>query len=91
MAKIAEWFRVDPARVSDSLRDAQQKLNAVEGEQVLDMSSVRQVDVKGMAALQELMSVAEEKKLKLILRGVNIDVYRVLKLTRAADRLAFIN
>ena len=91
MATIAEWSKIDDANVAQSFAEAQQKLSGSGGEQVLDMSAVRRIDTNGMAALGKLVAAAEEKKVKLVLRGVNIDIYRVLKLTRVAERLSFIS
>jgi anti-anti-sigma regulatory factor len=41
-------------------------------------------------ALEELADRADEKGIKVALRGVNVDVYKVLKLVKLSSRFAFV-
>jgi len=42
-------------------------------------------------ALQEFTGIAENKGVKVVLRGVNVGVYKVLKLVRLASRFSFVS
>jgi anti-anti-sigma regulatory factor len=91
MAMIAVFLTVDETRVVPALQEAGEKLDGTEGEAVLDFSSVRRIDSRGLGALEDLAGVAEEKSVKLVLRGVNVDVYKVLKLVKLTRRFSFVN
>jgi len=41
-------------------------------------------------ALQTLAATADEKTVKVVLRGVNIEIYKVLKLVKLARRFSFV-
>ena len=87
---IAVWMKIEGDRVADSLRGAREKLDTADGEVVLDFSSVRRIDASAIKALQEFAAAAEEKTVKVSLRAVNADVYKVLKLIRLAARFSFV-
>jgi anti-anti-sigma regulatory factor len=91
MAMIAVWLKIDEDRVVQALQEAREKLDSADGEVVLDFSSVGRVDPAALRALQELAGAAEEKAVKVVLRGVNVGVYKVLKLVKLAPRFAFSN
>jgi len=50
---------------------------------------VRRIDPATVNAMAELAGIADGKGIRLVLRGVNIDVYRVLKLAKLAPRFSF--
>ena len=89
-AMIAEWWKVDELRLSQSLQDASKKLDQVEGEVVLDFSLVRRIDSSALRELETMADRADDKTIKIGLRGVNIDVYKVLKLMKLAPRFFFL-
>lgn len=91
MATIAEWLKVDGTRVADTLREAVNKLSAADGEMVLDFSGVERVDAKAVTALEELAAKAKEKSVRIVLRGVNVMIYKVLKLSRVGAQVGFLN
>jgi anti-anti-sigma regulatory factor len=91
MTEIAVWRNIDRERVVPSLREAGENLDQADGEVVLDFSSVCQMDVDALRAMDEFAGMAEAKSVKVVLRGVNIDVYRVLKLVKLTSRFTFIN
>ena len=41
--------------------------------------------------METLADSADEKAVKVVLRGVNIDIYKVLKLAKLASRFSFQN
>lgn len=72
------------------LEQAAGKLD-VAGELVLDFSSVRRIDSSAVRALEEFARIADEKSAKVVVRGVSVDVYKVLKLVKLARRFSFAN
>jgi anti-anti-sigma regulatory factor len=60
-------------------------------ELTLDFSGVGRVDSPGLRAIQDLAHRAEEKKVKVVVRGVNVNVYKTLKLARLTQRFSFAN
>ena len=81
-------LEINPADVALSLHAATDKLDGA-GDLVLDFSSVRRIDSRALEALEKLAGVAGGKGVKLMLRGVNIDIYKALKLAKLAPVLAF--
>lgn len=63
------------------------KFHWMPGEAVLDFSSVERIDAAAARALEEL---ADGSSVKITLRGVNIQVYRALKLLKLAERFSFL-
>ena len=90
MAMIAVWLKIDEERVVQALREAEEKLDGVEGEVALDFSSVRRIDPSALRAMQEFAGIAEDKGVKVALRGVNVGVYKVLKLVKLTSRFSFV-
>ena len=90
MAVIAVWIKIDEERVVEGLQEAGEKLDSAEGEVVVDFSSVRRIDSSAIRALEEFADAADDKAVKVVLRGVNVDVYKVLKLVKLGSRLSFV-
>ena len=88
MTTIAEWYKIDGAHLAQSMNEVREKLSSTEGEAVLDFSSVERLDTAALAAIEELVTAAEEKNVRLELRGVNVTVYKVLKLARLTSRFS---
>jgi len=82
---------MDEKSMAPALKEAGEKLNGAAGEAVLDFSSVRRVDAVSLRALEEFSGRAEEKAMKIVLRGVNVEVYKVLKLMKLTSRFLFVN
>ncbi len=87
---IPVWLEIDGEAVVPALQDACEKLDSADGEVVLDFSSVRRIDPSALRELDKLAGTADAKAIKVALRGVNIDVYRVLKLMKLASRFSFL-
>ena len=90
MTTIPVWHEIDGHHVADSLQETCEKLNGAAGDVFLDFSSVRRIDPSALKAMEELASLADEKAVKIALRAVNVDTYRVLKLMRLAPRFSFV-
>ena len=65
------------------------KLDGASREVALDLSSVRRIDPSAIGALEKLAGAADEKAVKVALRGVHVDVYKVLKLVKLTPRFSF--
>jgi anti-anti-sigma regulatory factor len=94
MAKIdvgckIDGFKIEEDRVVPGLLEAGKTLDGVDGEVVLDFSSVRRIDASAVRALEDFAGVADDKGVKAVLRGVNVRVYKVLKLVKLASRFSF--
>ena len=90
MAMIAVWLKLEGEHVTQALQEVCGNLDSAEGEVVLDFSSVRRIDPGALRAMEELAEAAEPKAVKLVLRGVNVHVYKVLKLVKLASRFSFL-
>jgi anti-anti-sigma regulatory factor len=91
MAMIDVGFKIDEERIVQALQEAGEKLNSADGEVVLDFSSVRRVDASPLRALEELAGITDDKGVKAVLRGVNVNVYKVLKLVKLGSRFSFVH
>jgi len=91
MAMIAVWLKIDEEHVVQALQEAGEKLDSVEGEVALDFSSVRRIDPRALRAMEELASLADHNGVKVVLRGINVSVYKVLKLVRLTSRFSFVS
>jgi len=91
MEMIAVWLKIDEERVVQALQEAGEKLDSVDGEVALDFSSVRRIDPSAVRALEEFARTADNKGVKVVLRGVNVAVYKVLKLVKLGSRFSFVS
>ena len=73
-----------------SLEEARKKLDGADGEMILDFSSVGLVDATALRAIEQLAAGAEDKGVKLVLRGASVEFYRVLKLMKLTQRFSFL-
>jgi anti-anti-sigma regulatory factor len=90
MTTNAQWIKVDSEHVVHTLQqDAVEKVNAAEGEVVLDFSGVPRIDSSVVRALEELAGLADDRSVKVVLRAVNMDIYKVLKLLKLTQRFSF--
>lgn len=91
MAMIAAWLKIDEERVVQALQEASKTLDSAEDEVVLDFSSLRRIDPSVLRAMEEFAGKADNKGVKVVLRGVNVDVYKVLTLVKLTSRFSFVN
>lgn len=80
---------VDEKDLILELQDAGKTLDANSEELELDFSAVSRIDSRAVLAIEELAREAENKAVKVTLRGVNVDVYKVLKLVKLTSRFSF--
>jgi len=91
MSTMTVFLKGDEECVVSRLQEAACSLDGVAGEVVLDLSTIRRIDSVGLRALEDLIRAADEKALKITLRGVSVDVYKVLKLLRLTQRFSFLS
>jgi len=82
-------LNIDEKRVVPALQEAGEKLESTKGEAVLDFSSVCRINSSALRAMEEFVGVANDKGVKVVLSGVNVGVYKVLKLAKLASRFSF--
>jgi anti-anti-sigma regulatory factor len=78
-------------RLIPALQEAAERLDGAAGELILDFVSVPRIDSSALRAIERLASIADTKAVKVALRGVNVDVYKVLKLVKLTSRFSFMN
>ena len=83
-------LKIDPERVALGLQqEAMEMVKSAEGELVLDFCSVLRIDSNVAGALEQLAGLADNRSVKVVLRAVNADIYKVLKLLQLAQRFSF--
>ena len=90
MTTKAEWLEIDGERVLQSLQAALETLDTAQSDVVLDFVSVRRIDPNTLRRMEQLAGLADGKAVKIVLRGVNVDVYKVLKLMKLTSRFCFV-
>lgn len=91
MSAIALFLNIDEKRVVPALQEAASSLDCAQGEAVLDFWSIRRIDSAAVQALEDFARAADDKNVRVVLRGVNVDVYKVLKLVKLTQRFSFVN
>ena len=84
-------FVVDGERVTEGLQAVCKNLESAGPETLLDFFFVHAIDQSGLRALEDLAHAADEKNVKVVLRGINVEVYKVMKLARLTERFTFVN
>ena len=90
MPMTAELFKSIQSELPIACRKLHAKLDSTKAEAVLDFSSVQRIDAKAIRAMEELAGLADAKAVKIGLRGVNVEIYKVLKLVKLAPRFSFV-
>lgn len=91
MVTISAILQIDDTRLAQSIEEASARLESADGEVVLDLSSVGRFDPSAVSALKTLAEMAQQKKVKVVLRGVKVDVYKVLKLAKLSNHFSFVS
>jgi anti-anti-sigma factor len=81
---------IDQRNMVATLDNAAKKMES-ESQIALDVSGVARVDSPGLRALQDLVHKAGEKNVKVVLRGMNINVYKTLQLAHLTRSFSFAN
>lgn len=91
MTTACESIVVNGEHVAETLKEVRDSLPANGGEVLLDFFFVQTLDPAGIERLEELSATSQLLKVKVILRGVNVELYKVLKLSDLTDKFLFIN
>ena len=91
MATNVVYRKIDQERAVQALQEAGDKLDRADGEIAMDFSDVHRIDSNVLKAMEEFANNADSKAVKVALHGVNVDVYKVLKLVKLASRFSFSN
>jgi len=84
-------INLEERSVVEVLCAAREQLEPNDAETVLDFSLVRRLDSRSLAALREFTVCVGEKQGKVTLRGLNVEVYKALKLARLTETFSFID
>lgn len=84
------WLIADSGGATRTLEEVYDSLDKAEGEVVLDFSAVHRLDTKALDVMQRLAGKAGEKSIRVSLRGVNVEIYKVFKLVKLASRFTFL-
>jgi anti-anti-sigma regulatory factor len=89
MGSTAVALKNDAGLVLPLLIEARKQVEKGTKEIVLDFSSVCRIDTTALRALEDFIRMADEKSVKLTLRAVDVEVYKVLKLQKLAGRVSY--
>jgi anti-anti-sigma regulatory factor len=73
------------------LKAAMERLDGGRDDVMLDLSEVTLLEPEALQAFEQLAEKAREKSAQILVHGVNIRVYKVLKTVRLADQFSFLN
>jgi anti-anti-sigma regulatory factor len=90
MSTNGAWLTID-GDLRQALRQAQERLDSAGKELVLDFTGVQRIEPVGLEAMETLAGIAEDKGIRVVLAGVSVQVYKVLKLTKLAARFSFVS
>ena len=89
MATIAVWLKIDEERVVQALQEAGEKLDSAEGKWFwISLPCAGSIPAAHWV-WKSSQALPTTKTVKVVLRGVNVDVYKVLKLVKLASRFSF--
>ena len=86
--KTPAYVEIASDGVAQALDVARENLESGD-ELTLDFSRVPRIEARDLRALEALAKTGEEKGANISLRGVNVEVYKVLKLARLTSRFSF--
>jgi anti-anti-sigma regulatory factor len=85
------FLSIDEGNLTSAFENAGKTLDGEREQFGVDLSCVRRIDSAGLNAIQDFAHRADEKKVKVVLRGVNANVYKMLKLARLTRHFLFAN
>jgi len=90
MATISMTPTLERDAIAQAVHNCREQVDNAGGEPTLDLSSLRRIDSTLLKAMEELAAAAGRKNTMVALQGVNIGVYKVLKLMKLASRFTFL-
>ena len=88
---IAVMRKLEEQSVAAALLETCDQLPSAGGEILLDFTAVRRLDSRSLAALQSLAAVADAKAANIALRGVSVEIYKVLTLLKLTPHFSFVD
>jgi anti-anti-sigma regulatory factor len=85
------FLSIDEGNLISAFEKAAKTLDGEPQQLGVDLSCVPRIDSAGLNAIQDFAHRADEKKVKVVLRGVNVNVYKMLKLARLTRHFTFAN
>jgi anti-anti-sigma regulatory factor len=85
------FLSIEENNLISAFEKARQAMDGEAQQLGVDLSCVHRIDSAGLNAIQDLAHRADEKKVKVVLRGVNVNVYKMLKLARLTRHFSFAN
>jgi len=85
------FLSIDEGNLTSAFERAGKTLDGENRQLSVDLSCVRRVDSAGLNAIQDFAHRADEKKVKVVFRGVNVNVYKMLKMARLTRHFLFAN
>lgn len=86
-----ESIVVNGERVAETLKAVCGGLPSNSSDVLLDFFLVQSLDPMAIKELEDLAEAAKLASVKVILRGVNVEIYKVLKLSDLTDKFLFIS
>jgi anti-anti-sigma regulatory factor len=87
-ASHTNWSEVEQAAEA-LVRGALEQVRRGDREVVADFSAVPRIGAAGLRAVEDLAAQAKESSAKVVLRGVNVEVYKTLKMSGVAGEFGF--
>lgn len=91
MATNGTWLKIDEQHAVPDLQGAANSLDRADSELVLDCSAMQRLDATAIASLEALANKADQHEVKVVLHGVTVRVYKVLRLLKLTSRFSFTN
>jgi ABC-type transporter Mla MlaB component len=88
---VAIVLKMEESTAASTLLENRAGLGACGADVVLDFAAMRRIDTATVAALQEFSRAASQQNVRMVLRGVSVDIYKVLKLVKLTAPLSFVN
>ncbi len=80
-------LKFEEGQIAAALQQVVQNLGS--GEIVLDFTAVQRMDSDEMRTLEELAKAATEKRIGVVLRRLDVDLYKSIKLMKPGTRFSF--
>jgi ABC-type transporter Mla MlaB component len=84
-------FRLNGEITSQALIWVRGQLDACEGDLLLDFSRLLRMTSDSLPVLEEIADLLDGDAKRVVLRGVNVSIYKVLKLVNLSQRFRFVN
>ena len=90
MGTVAMLVNLEDGTLAAALEEVSGRLENGGRHLVLDFSSVERLSTAEVHAIDEFTRTADEKGVKVIIRGLDVELYRALKLAKLPVRLSLI-